>query len=502
MPTDNLLEMEKIDKSFAGVHALKGVDFSLKKGEVHALMGENGAGKSTLIKILTGVYKKDSGTIWFDNKEFNPKNALEAQQNGISPIYQELSLIPDLSVSENIFLGRMPRNKFNAINWPQVHEQAAGVLNDLHIDIDVTLPISRFGTAIQQITAIVRAITLQCKLIVMDEPTSSLDKKEVEMLYSIINGLKAKGIAVIFITHRIDEIFRICSRATVLKDGELVGTYDTDKITKLELIKKMVGKNFNEKERYFNNYRFADEKKYFVEFNNLKRDPKVQDISVSIKKGEIVGFAGLLGSGRTESAKIMFGYDKAENGTIKINGDYIEVKSPKSAVRHRFAMCPENRREEGIIPNMSVKENITLAALPMYGKFGFVSDKKKKEVSNYYINALSIKTANENQKIRNLSGGNQQKVLLARWLATDPQLIILDEPTRGIDVGAKAEIENLIMKISNEGISVIFISSELAELVRNCDRIIVFREGRVVGELTENDISEEKIMDCIAKSGM
>jgi ABC-type sugar transport system ATPase subunit len=499
MENTNVLEMKNICKSFAGVHALKNVNFSVRKGEVHALLGENGAGKSTLIKILTGFYKRDDGIIIFNDKEINPKEPYDAQCLGISPIYQELNLIPDLSVSENIFLGFAPKTKVGIIDWKKMHEETKGLLKQVDLDIDVRVPVNAFGAAVQQMIAIVRAIHLKCNLLVMDEPTSSLDTREVNMLIETINDLRKQGLSVIFISHRLEEVFLICNRVTVLKDGELVGMCPTGEVTKQALVSMMVGRDFSQQIRKDKGYTILDDNEYLVELENIVLHPKVNGVTFGIKKGEILGLAGLLGSGRTETAKVLFGYERPKSGSIK-KGRIIKLNIPRDAVSLGIAMCPENRREEGIIPNMTVRDNISLAALPQMTLFGFINQKKKKETAKNFIKSLSIKTPNDMQLIKNLSGGNQQKVLIARWLATNPQLIILDEPTRGIDVGAKSEIEKLIISFSKQGISVLFISSEIEELERNCDRIIVMSGGRVVGELSGEAINKEMIMKKIADS--
>lgn len=493
-----ILEMKQIQKSFSGVHALKGVDLCVRSGETHALVGENGAGKSTLIKILTGVYSKSSGSIIFDGKEISPKSPNEAQSLGISPIYQELNLIPDLTVAENVFLGHAPKKKGGFIDWNQMFMDAEEIMKSLGISVDVHAQIHTLGTAIQHMVAIVRAIQLDCKLIVMDEPTSSLDKKEVDSLMNMIRELKKKKIAVIFISHRLDEIFEICERVTILKDGEGVGTFEIKALTQHEMVCKMLGRDFSKRERVRKDHNFP-EKDYIFELEHVAWFPKIEDMSIRIHKGEILGLAGLLGAGRTESAKVLFGYARPEKGTLKKEGNVVKIRTTRDAVQLHMAMCPEDRRAEGIVPNMSVKDNMMLASLSRKSRFGVIQESVKKEISEEYIKKFSIKTPSSKQLIKNLSGGNQQKVILARWLATNPQLIILDEPTRGIDIGAKGAIEELIQEFSEQGISVLYISSELDELVNNCDRVLVMREGRQVGELTGKDLSRDAILKTIAE---
>jgi ABC-type sugar transport system ATPase subunit len=494
-----ILEMRNIDKIFPGVEALKGVDFSVRRGEVHALMGENGAGKSTLIKVLTGVYPKNGGTVTFDGTEINPKTPLDAQLLGISPIYQELNMIPYLSAGENIYLGRFPRKNGRGIDWKKLYVDAQQVIDGMGIRLDVKRQQNTMGTALQQMVAIARAISLNSKLIVMDEPTSSLHTHEVEVLFDLVRKLKKQGISFIFISHRLDEVYEISDRITILKDGRFVGTFNTNELSKYELIGKMVGKELQDRHRISEPYKYAEKMDYLVELKDIVQAPTVKGVSFGIKKGEIVGLAGLLGSGRTETAKIIFGYEKPDSGIIEMNGKRLNLRIPKDALSCGLALCTENRREEGIVPHMSVKDNICIAALPKMTKYGFISFKKQDEITNKFIDRLAIKTPSKDQQLRNLSGGNQQKVLLARWLATNPQLIILDEPTRGIDVGTKAEIEKLIKEFSDMGISVLFISSELQELIRNSDRIVVISEGRILGELVSDDINEENIMKIIAQ---
>lgn len=493
-----LLEMKKICKYFPGVKALENIDFSVNRSEVHALMGENGAGKSTLIKILTGIYTKDSGTITLDGEVINPVSALQAQQLGISTIYQELNLIPYLSIAENIYLGREPKRGFS-IDWKKGYETAKRIMNDVGLDIDVTQPLYTQGTAIQQMVAIARVLNIQSKLVVMDEPTSCLDTKEVEILFNVIRKLKAKGISVIFITHRLDEIYEICDRATILKDGKFEGCYPVKGLSKVLLVSKMIGRDASKimevRKELSTNYSSEEE---ICQMNNIHDTFKLRGVSVSLRKGEVLGIAGLLGSGRTELAKVLFGVNKLEKGEILVKGEKTNITNPKKAIAQRFAFCPEDRRVEGIIPNMSVKENISLVLLPKLCKMGIVSRKKQDEIVNSFIERLRIKTPNSTQIVKNLSGGNQQKVVLARWLCTNPELIIMDEPTRGIDVGAKAEIEQLIKALAKEGISVLMISSEIAEIVRNCDRVTVMRDGKSIKDLLGEDICEDNIMKTIA----
>ena len=488
--------MHGIVKEFPGVRALKGVDFDLKPGEVHTLMGENGAGKSTLIKILTGVYEKDGGNIVFNGKEVRFHNTLDAQKTGISTVYQELNMIPYLSVGENIYLGRYPRTK-TGIDWKSLHKNAQKLLDDLGLDIESRLPLNQYGTASQQMVSIVRAVSLNCKVVVLDEPTSSLDSKEVRKLFDIIQQLKEKGIGIVFISHRLNEVYEISDRITILKDGAYEGTYVPAELTEFQLIEKMVGRSVREikgNDRVYD----GDGQPVVVMLKDIVRHPKLSDVSIDVKKGEIVGLTGLLGSGRTETAKVLFGYDLPDSGDIMIGGKKVVLKAPKDGLKNGLAFVTENRREEGVIPNMTVRENISISSLPQICRRGFISRKRQEALAEEYIRRFKIKTPSMEQQLKNLSGGNQQKVLLARWIATRPRLIILDEPTRGIDIGTKTEIQKLVLDLADQGMSVAFISSEVEEMLRTCSRMAVMRDGKKVGEISGDELSQEGIMKAIA----
>ena len=471
---------------------------NVRKGQIMALLGENGAGKSTLIKILTGVYTYDEGSIIFDGSPVAFKSTNESQKAGIGSVYQELNMIPYLSVAENIYIGDYPMGK-TGIEWKELYENAQNQLDSLNIDVDAKKQLNELSTAQQQMVSIVRAVSRDCKLIILDEPTSSLDTKEVKTLFSLVRQLKEKGVAFIFITHRMEEIYQICDRITVLKDGHFIGTYQAEDLNQYQLVTLMVGREITQqrKQTYFSPEK---DQNYVVEVRNLAKKPKVKDVSFGISRGEIVGLAGLLGSGRTEVAEMLFGSEMPDAGEILYEGILQKNISPTKAVRAGLAFCTENRRLDGIVPNMSVKNNIVLACMKQISRLGFVISRKRLALVNRYIEELRIKTPTPEQRIRNLSGGNQQKALLARWMATNPKLIILDEPTRGIDVGAKQEVERLVQQIASQGIGVLLISSEIPELVRNCDRVIVLREGEQVGELAGAQISEEAIMQIIAQN--
>ncbi len=495
-----LLEMKGIVKEFPGVRALKGVDFTVREGEVHALMGENGAGKSTLIKVLTGIYTKDGGTIHFDGREINPRSVLEAQKEGISTVYQELNLSPYQTVYENMYLGRELRKGPGMLDRKAMIRSCEETLDGLGIHVDVTKPLTSYGTAVQQMVAIGRAVSVNAKLVILDEATSSLDKKEVAVLFGIIRRLKEKNIAVIFISHKMDEVFEICERTTIMRNGELVKACDMKDLTQLSMISLMIGKEAKKMERTKKGYDFADAEVY-AEMRDIRWKTRLNGLGIDIKKGEVVGLSGLLGAGRTELAKVLFGDTMPDSGEILWMGQEEKFRSPSDAINKAMGFCTEDRKLEGIFPHLSVRDNMTVALLPKISRGGVIPRKKQTEVVDQYIRSLAIKTPHQNQPIGSLSGGNQQKVLLARWMCTGPRLIILDEPTRGIDVGAKAEIEDLIQELASKGISILMISSEMAELERNCDRIIVLRDGRRAGELIGDEISQDAMMELMAKGG-
>ena len=494
-----LLEMRDICKSFIGVNALKGVDLVVREGEVHALEGENGAGKSVLIKILTGIYQKDAGTIRFDGKEVNFTSPAQAQEAGIRPIYQELTICPMLSVAENMFMGNEIKKR-GLIDWRATYKRAEEILQSVNLNIDVRQPMGQLSAAMQQMVAIAMAVSLDAKLIIMDEATSSLDDKEVQSLLNIVKELQKKNIAIIFITHRMNEIYEVCERCTVLKDGEFIGCYDLDKLPKLEVISKMVGRDastiVNFKKQYNSD---IESNEVICEFKNVAQGLRLKNIEFELKKGEVLGFAGLLGSGRTETGEVLFGIRKY-TGSITVKGKEVHYANAGQAMKDNIVLCPEERKRDAIFPDMSIEDNITIPIMNKISRLGFIDRKKQAELVDKYIQMLKIKTPNKEQLIKFLSGGNQQKCIIARAMCCDPEIIILDEPTRGIDVGAKYEIEMLIQDIAKSGISVIMISSILEELERDCDRVVIMREGIVVGELLHEDITEENIIHTISEA--
>lgn len=498
MENQYLLEMKHISKKFPGVQAIRQVNFRVGYGQVHALMGENGAGKSTLIKILNGIYTSDGGEILFEGKKVSPRSPLEAQHMGISTIYQELNLIPELSICENIFIGREPMGRFG-IDWKKMEREASELLGSIGLNYDVKQPLSVQGAAVAQMVAIARALAIRSKLVVMDEPTSSLDGNEVELLFRVIRALKKQGVSVVFISHRLSEIYEICDRITILKDGVCEGEYDVRELEETELIAKMIGRKVDGRESRLQDDSYHYEGTAFCTMEHISNS-KLKDISLRMNPGEVLGFAGLLGSGRTELIRILFGADIDYRGTMMVRGNRVQFRIPADAIKMGMALCPEDRRTEGIIPNLSVRENISIVMLPALTKWGIVSKKEQKRIVQEFIEKLGIKTPDMEQAVKNLSGGNQQKVLLARWLCMNPNLIIMDEPTRGIDVGAKAEIEKTIRDLAAQGMSVIMISSEITEVVRNSNRVMVMRDGVKLGELTGADITQETIMERIARN--
>lgn len=498
-----LLSADGITKTFPGVLALQDAWLKVGYGEVHALIGENGAGKSTLIKILTGAYRPDKGTILFDGKQVDFHSPQQAQAGGVSTIYQEVNLVPFRSVSENIFLGREPR-RFGLLDWKRMNREASTILERFGIRINVTQPLLNFNVATQQMVAIARAISFQSKLVIMDEPTSSLDEREVETLFEVIRQLKSEGVSVVFVSHRLDELYAVCDRVTVMRDGQTVTSQTIRAVSKLELIALMLGKELGEV-RQRGATAFGEQGEHhhehlLLEAYKLKRGQKLRSVDISVKTGEIVGLAGLLGAGRTETARAIFGVDTLEDGKIEVEGKVTHFKSPRDAIRAGIGLCSEDRKSEGIIPYMSVRENLTLALLPQLTRFGIVQREKQQTIVESFIKKLGIKTSGPEQKIRELSGGNQQKVLLARWLCLNPHLLILDEPTRGIDVGAKGEIQSLIGELASEGLGVLMISSELEELTEGCDRVVVLRDGKSVAELTKQNenLNQDAIMAAMA----
>ena len=480
-----VLNMEGITKSFPGVLALEDVDFSLKKGEIHALLGENGAGKSTLIKVLTGVEHPDSGSIELDGVPVHVRSPQHSQEIGISTVYQEINLCTNISVAENIMLGHEPR-RFGSIDWKRMNILADQAVKRLDVEIDVTQPLGNYSIAIQQMVAIVRSLEIaSAKILILDEPTSSLDVNETNQLFDVMRKLKSEGIGIIFVTHFLDQVYQVTDRITVLRNGKLVGTYDTSSLPRVELIGKMLGRSLTELDEMSKakqKSEHLDEKEILVEAKGLGLSGSLEPIDFELNASEVVGFAGLLGSGRTETVNLIFGIDAPDKGSLAIRGKTISHFSPFASLENGIALCPEDRKAEGVVGELTIRENIILALQARYGWFKFIGAQEQYEIAEKYIKLLGIATPSADQLVKNLSGGNQQKVILARWLATNPQVLILDEPTRGIDVGAKAEIQKLVLQLAQEGKSIIFISSELEEVLRTSHRIVVMRDRKKAAE--------------------
>lgn len=502
MNGDNeLLLMNNITKRFPGVVALSKVTFRLRRGEIHGIVGENGAGKSTLIKVLTGAESLGAGEIFLAGQRIEPKSPHHAQQLGISTVYQEVNLCPHLSVAENIFIGRQPM-KNGHIDWKEINRRSEKALARLNLKVDVTSTLDEYPVAIQQMVAISRALDTSATVLILDEPTSSLDKYEAANLFAVMRRLKDEGMGIIFITHFLDQIYQVTDRITILRNGECVGTFETAGLPRVQLVAKMIGREIEE-------FRASDRagaapgadgstSRTFYSGKQIGRRGTIDPVDIAIAKGEVMGLAGLLGSGRTETARLIFGVDKADSGKTFIEDKEVKINSPQDSIRLGMGFCPENRKSESIIADLTVRENIILGLQAKKGLGQSIPRKVQEEIANKFIELLNISTPGCEQLVKNLSGGNQQKVIIARWLATQPALLILDEPTRGIDVGAKAELQAIIVDLAKEGMAVLFISSELEEMVRCCDRVAVYRDKKTIAELVKGEISEQRIMHTIS----
>ena len=499
MKENAVLEMRHINKSFPVVRALQGVDFTLCEGEIHALMGENGAGKSTLIKVLTGVYGKDEGEIFIKgaDKAVDIRSPQDAQKNGISTVYQEITLCPNLSVAENMYIGRT-KNIYQ--NWKKMNSDATKLLESLDIPAKATQQLGSCSIAVQQMVAIARAVDMDCKVLILDEPTSSLDESEVEKLFGLMRDLKKQGVGIIFVTHFLDQVYEVCDKITVLRDGKLVGEYEIENLPRVQLVSKMLGKDMDDMSDIRSEADVYDDKGAapVFEAEGLVSNAGIKPFDFYIKKGEVNGFTGLLGSGRSECVRAIFGADRVMGGKVKMDGKSVKITKPIQAMKNGIAYLPEDRKLDGIVGDLSVRENLILALQVMKGFFRPFTKAQANKFADEYIKLLDIKTASADTPIKSLSGGNQQKVIVARWLLTNPKYLILDEPTRGIDVGTKVDIQKLVLKLASEGMSVTFISSETDEMLRTCSRLIVMRDRKVVGELTGDDLNQKMIMRTIA----
>ncbi len=502
MENNVVLSMKDISKIFPGVKALQHVDFKLRKGEIHALMGENGAGKSTLIKVLTGVHALDGGEIRMEGFEeaIINKSPQDAQNHGISTVYQEVNLCPNLTVAENLFIGREPK-KLGFINWHLMNRKATELLRDLDIDASATDKLEECSLAKQQMIAIARAVDMKCQVLILDEPTSSLDDEEVEKLFVLMRRLKKEGVGIIFVTHFLEQVYAVCDRITVLRNGELVGEYEIADLPRVELVAKMMGKDFDDLADIKSAHKALDKFEPIVEANGLGRKGSIRPFDFTVNKGEVVGLTGLLGSGRSELVRAIYGADKPDSGELLVKGKTVKINAPIDAMKLGMAYLPEDRKKDGILADLSVRENIIIALQAKKGMFHPMSRKEMEEAADKYIEMLQIKTASRETPIKSLSGGNQQKVIIGRWLLTDPDFLILDEPTRGIDIGTKTEIQKLVLDLADQGMAVTFISSEVEEMLRTCSRMGVLRDGKKVGEITGEDLSQEGIMKAIAGGG-
>lgn len=502
MKENSVLEMRNISKSFPGVRALQNVDFTLCEGEIHALMGENGAGKSTLIKVLTGVYSKDSGEVYVKGHDnaVSIRSPQDAQNIGISTVYQEITLCPNLTVAENMYIGRT-KNIYQ--NWKKMNADADKILNSLGIPASATQQLGNYSIAIQQMVAIARAVDMDCKVLILDEPTSSLDENEVEKLFGLMRDLKKRGVGIIFVTHFLDQVYEVCDKITVLRDGQLVGEYEIETLPRIKLVAKMLGKDMDDTADIQSEVEIYDDKgaEPVFEAEGLVSVAGIKPFDFYIRKGEVNGFTGLLGSGRSECVRAIFGADRVIGGKVKMHGKSVKINKPIQAMKNGIAYLPEDRKGDGIVGDLSVRENLVLALQVMKGFFKPFSKAQAYKFADEYIKLLDIKTASADTPIKSLSGGNQQKVIVARWLLTNPEYLILDEPTRGIDVGTKVDIQKLVLKLASEGKSVTFISSETDEMLRTCSRLIVMRDRKVVGELTGEDLNQNKVMSTIAGGG-
>ncbi|MGD6819121.1 sugar ABC transporter ATP-binding protein [Metabacillus sp. 113a] len=498
-PVSPILSMSGISKTFSGVRVLNQVSLEVYKGEVHALMGENGAGKSTLIKILSGIYQPDDneGNITYKNRKLSWSGPVEAKKNGISVIHQELKLSPNLTIGENILMGtKFPKNRLGLVNWKKVHEKAAEVLHSMGSDLDPKTLVSQLSVAQQQVVEIARALSYDAEVLIMDEPTASLTDKEIEKLFNIIGDLQKKGVGIIYISHRMDEIFRISDRYTVIRDGEWIQSGPITETNPEHLVKLMVGRELNTlfKREVKQAEKRVDNKVPALELRKVTERRTVKNASLKIYPGEIVGLAGLVGAGRTELIQAVFGAAPILSGEILIDGKHVKINTPADAIKHGLAHVPESRKEQGLFLNMSVKENIIMAELKKFSKGGTLKWKLISGKADELIEELGVKISSSEQFVSSLSGGNQQKVVIARWLATKPKVLLLDEPTRGVDIGAKTEIHKIISALAEAGLAVLVVSSELPEVIGISDRILVMHEGQIKGELSREEVTQEKIM--------
>ena len=490
-PPEPTIELVGIAKQFGAVQALRGVDLNLYPGEVHALVGENGAGKSTLVKILAGIYRPDAGGIKIDGQVVELHNPAQARNAGIAVIHQEPTLFPDLNVAENVYMGRHPRDRFGRVDWKHMYQEGERLFALLDVKLNVYTPVQGLSVADQQLVEIAKALSLQSRVLIMDEPTAALSAHEVQELFTIAKQLRERGVAILFVSHRLEEIFELAERVTVLRDGSRVATAPISELTTEQIIRQMVGRELETL------YPKSDVEpgEVILDVRHLTRNGVFEDVSFQVRQGEILGFAGLVGAGRTEVARVIFGIDRADAGEIRIGGKPVQIHSPEAAMHYRISYVPEDRRQHGLIMDFSIAKNMTLPVLlRQTSQLGLVNRRREREVAQDYSARLQVRSAGIDQLVKALSGGNQQKVVLAKWLITNPSVLILDEPTRGIDVGSKAEVHRIISELARKGLAIILISSELPEVLAMADRVLVMHEGRVAAEFTHADVDQEKVM--------
>lgn len=488
--SEPIIELDGIIKHFGSVQALQGVDFKLFPGEVHALVGENGAGKSTLVKILAGVHRPDAGVIKVAGEVVDLRSPTQAQALGIAVVHQEPMLFPDLDIAENVFMGRHPRNRFGGVDWKRMYREVDQLLESLDVSLSSHTPVQGLSVAEQQLVEIAKALSLQARVLVLDEPTAALSAHEVDELLLIVKQLCERGVAVLFVSHRLDEVFEIADCLTILRDGTHIITAPTSEMNTEEIIKHMVGRELS------NLYPKGEASigEVLLEVRHLTRVGTFTDVNFQLRRGEILGFAGLVGAGRTEIARVLFGIDRAQGGEIWLKGKHVRLRSPQDAMQHGIAYVPEDRHQQGLVMNFSIASNITLGILQQVSRLGLLDSRQEQRIASKYSDQLRVRSTGVEQLVNALSGGNQQKVVLSKWLATNPSVLILDEPTRGIDVGAKAEVHRIISDLAAEGLAIILISSELPEVLAMADQIIVLHEGSITGTFARSEATQERVM--------